>query len=94
MALDTAAKRRSAGGVPFLPLGPGVTPDALAGQAWRQSAGWSYGGILAGAAVVLPNILHARSLMLTPRRESLSLIRVRRAILTTVERITLGIDGD
>lgn len=52
MAIDTAAKRRSAAGIPALPLGPGVTPDASPGQAWRQSAGWGYVGILAGEPVV------------------------------------------
>lgn len=45
MAIDTAAKRRSAAGVPFLPLGPGVTPDATPGIAWRQQVAWSYSGI-------------------------------------------------
>ena len=43
MSIDTAIKRRSAGGVPFIPLGPGVTPDATKGASWRAQAGWSYG---------------------------------------------------
>jgi hypothetical protein len=47
--IDTAAKRRSAAGVPFLPLGPGVTPDAAKPVAWRQQVGWGYSGIPAGA---------------------------------------------
>lgn len=51
MAIDSAAKRRSAAGVGFFLLGPGVTPDATPDQFWRQSAAWSYGGILAGEAV-------------------------------------------
>lgn len=45
MAIDTAAKRRSAAGVPFLPLGPGVTPDASKPVAWRQQSAWGYSGI-------------------------------------------------
>lgn len=49
MAIDTAEKRRSAGGVAFLPLGPGVSPHAGQDQAWRQQAGWGYGGIAAAA---------------------------------------------
>lgn len=49
MAIDSAAKRRSAAGVGFFLVGPGVTPDATPDQFWRQSAAWSYGGILAGA---------------------------------------------
>lgn len=53
MAIDSAAKRRSAGGVAFLPLGPGVTPDATPDQFWRQSAAWSYGGILAASPAVV-----------------------------------------
>jgi hypothetical protein len=48
VAIDTAEKRRAAAGIPFLPLGVGVTPNALADQEWRQQAGWSYSGILAG----------------------------------------------
>lgn len=47
MAIDDAAKRRAAGGVPFLPVGPGVTPNSMQGQTWRQQAAWSYSGILA-----------------------------------------------
>ena len=49
MALNTAANRRSAAGLPFLPLGPGVTPDVGKDKFWRQSAGWGYGGIAAAA---------------------------------------------
>lgn len=45
MAIDTAAKRRSAAGVAFLPLGPGVTPDATKPVAWRQQSAWGYSGI-------------------------------------------------
>lgn len=50
MPIDTAAKRRGAGGVGYWIVGPGVTPDAAKGQTWRQSSGWGYRGILAGAA--------------------------------------------
>lgn len=42
MAIDTATKRRAAAGVPFLPIGPSVTPDATRGVVWRASAAWSY----------------------------------------------------
>lgn len=50
MAIDTAEKRRSisgiGGGI------PGVTPVGSAqDQEWRQESGWSYSGILAGAAI-------------------------------------------
>ena len=50
--MTTAEKRRSAAGVAFLPLGPGVTPNASKDQEWRQQAAWSYSGILAGAVVI------------------------------------------
>ena len=53
MAIDTAAKRKSAAGVPFLPLGPGVTPDASKPVAWRQQAAWGYSGIVAAAPSVV-----------------------------------------
>ena len=49
MAIDTAPKRKSVSGIPAIPLGPGITPDATAAQFWRQTSGWGYGGILAGA---------------------------------------------
>lgn len=48
MAIDTAQKRRSASGVPFLPLGPGVTPRATKPAAWRRDVAWSYSGNAAG----------------------------------------------
>lgn len=53
MAIDTAEKRRSISGV-SLPLIPGVTPDALKDQEWRQSSGWGYTGIPAGPPVTPP----------------------------------------
>jgi hypothetical protein len=45
MAIDTAEKRRSASGVAFLPLIPGVTPNAAPGVDWRQQVAWSYSGV-------------------------------------------------
>lgn len=51
MAIDSAQKRKSISGI-FGGL-PGVTPDATPDSAWRQSAGWSYAGIAAGAPVSL-----------------------------------------
>lgn len=51
MAIDTAEKRRSVGGVPFLPLGPNVTPNVAKDAQWRQQVGWSYSGIAAGTEV-------------------------------------------
>ena len=61
MPIDSAGKRRSAGGVGFVPLGPGVSPDAARAPAWRQQAGWGYSGIAAaapptpGVAAVVPH---------------------------------------
>lgn len=63
MAIDTAAKRRAAGGVAFLPLGPGVTPDAAKPNTWRQQAAWSYSGIsllVINPEVVPRQVLRAR----------------------------------
>ena len=51
MAIDTAAKRRSVAHIGKVWMGKGVTPDATPDQFWRQCVGWSYGGILASAAV-------------------------------------------
>lgn len=51
MAIDTAEKRRSITGIPFLII-PGVTPNVSKDQEWRQESGWSYSGILAAAPPV------------------------------------------
>ena len=45
MAIDTAAKRRCVAGIAFLPLTPGVTPDAAQPVEWRIQAAWGYSGI-------------------------------------------------
>ena len=42
--IDTAEKRRSVSGI-WLPLLPGVTPNATPDAEWRAEAGWSYSGI-------------------------------------------------
>ena len=49
MAIDSRAKRQSVAvlGMPF--QAPGITPDAAEPQAWRQTAAWSYFGILAAS---------------------------------------------
>lgn len=57
MAIDTAEKRKSVAGIPFLPLGVGVTPNASKDQEWRQQAAWSYSGILAGLPVVVGTLV-------------------------------------
>jgi hypothetical protein len=44
VAIDTAEKRRSAGGVGFWVVGPGVTPNAAKDVEWRQESGWGYAG--------------------------------------------------
>jgi hypothetical protein len=49
----TAEERRSASGI-WLPLIPGVTPNASKDVEWRQQSAWSYSGIFpdgVGAAV-------------------------------------------
>lgn len=46
MAIDSAEKRRSISGI-WIPLMPGVTPNAAKDAEWRQQAGWSYSGIAA-----------------------------------------------
>lgn len=77
MAIDTAEKRRSASGVPFLPLGPGVTPNAAADLEWRQQAGWGYSGILVTEPVAEPppasTPQSGRTPFFIPRRKKLRL---------------------
>lgn len=50
MAIDTAEKRKSISGIPY--IAPGVTPNSSQDQEWRQQAGWSYSGILAATPSV------------------------------------------
>lgn len=45
MAIDTAEKRRSAAGVGYFIVGPGVTPNASKDAEWRQQSAWGYSGI-------------------------------------------------
>ena len=52
MPIDSAEKRRSISGI-VEPRLPGVTPNAVHDQEWRQESGWSYSGILAGAGIVV-----------------------------------------
>lgn len=47
MAIDTRSKRQSVAAVGRWFRPPAVTPDATPDQAWRQTAGHSYNGILA-----------------------------------------------
>ena len=49
MAIDSAPKRKSISGIHLYANGPGVTPDNTQPQAWRQTAGYGYYGILADA---------------------------------------------
>ncbi len=49
MAIDSAEKRKSAAGVGFWVVGPGVTPNSSKDAEWRQQSGWGYSGIAAAA---------------------------------------------
>ena len=51
MAIDSASKRKAIAVLSTPWMAVGITPDATPDQFWRQTAGWCYGGILAGAAV-------------------------------------------
>lgn len=50
MAIDSAEKRRAISGIPFFPLGLGVTPNLAKDAEWRQQVGWSYSGIAVTAS--------------------------------------------
>lgn len=56
MAIDTAEKRRSISGIPFIPLWPGVTPNASKDGEWRQQVGWGYSGITTSEPAPVPAI--------------------------------------
>lgn len=51
MAINTAERRRSVAHIARFYSGAGVTANALKDAEWRQEAGRSYSGILAGAQV-------------------------------------------
>ena len=68
MALDSRARASAAG--MFNPIFPmGTRPNSSLDQQSRQSAGWSYSGVLAGGAIVLvviaarvaANFIHQRN---------------------------------
>lgn len=61
--IDTAEKLRSAAGVGFFVLGPGVTPNAAKDREWRQQAGWGYSGIELASLVLGPYLIAAASIM-------------------------------
>lgn len=42
MAVDTAAKRMTVAGIPFLPLGVNVTPGTMGTLFGRATAAWNY----------------------------------------------------
>ncbi len=44
MAIDTAAKRKNVSSIGHPYRGPGITPDASKGVAWRYTSGYSYSG--------------------------------------------------
>lgn len=60
MAIDTAEKRKSISGI-WLPLIPGVTPNATQDAEWRQQSGWSYSGIATTSPGSFPFTYHRQS---------------------------------
>lgn len=64
MAVDSAEKRRSVAGIQWT-LIPSVTNSATQDQEWRQEAGWSYSGILAGGAAA---VVSGHEVCVTKRR--------------------------
>lgn len=54
MAIDSAAKRRSASAIIAGVFVVSVTPDATKALAWRQDAGWGYQGIAIAEAAITP----------------------------------------
>lgn len=50
MAIDSAEKRKSISGMAILM--PGITPNSLKDQEWRQESGWNYSGIAAGGLIL------------------------------------------
>lgn len=57
MAIDSAAKRRSAAVVAMVWMAPGITPNATKPVAWRQSVGWGYQGIDASTTTTRQTVL-------------------------------------
>lgn len=62
MAIDTAAKRKSASQTLTGLFGPGVTPDAANDAEWRQQVGWGYSGIAITATSFTQTLSTAQSM--------------------------------
>ena len=79
MAIDTIEKRKSAASmVPFMPVG--IEPDGTKPQAWRQTAGHGYYGILVAAvAVFLDGIRIVRTFVDVPLATGFTDVPVARA---------------
>lgn len=56
MAIDNIEKRRSAGGVGFWVVGPGVTPNINKDIEWRVQSGWGYSGLTAFSVALVRHI--------------------------------------
>jgi len=54
MAIDSREKRQSIVAISLYSMGPSVTANAGQDQEWRQEAGYSYSGILAGGVPAPP----------------------------------------
>ena len=73
MAIDPAEDRRAASGVPFLPLGPGITINVAKDAEWRVQVAWGYSGIAitspsTAAAVVFTPFVYRRPSRLRCRK--------------------------
>ena len=69
-AMDSPEKRRAASGVPFLPLGPGVTPNGAKDVEWRAQAAWGYSGIAGFSATASAPFVYRRRRRLKARKRS------------------------
>lgn len=65
MAIDTAKKRRSLSGIQITLL-PGVTPNTLKDQAWRQSSAWGYSGNLVASIEAVTGCMKVTFSLLAP----------------------------
>lgn len=91
MAIDTAQKRKSVATVASYWNAPSVIADGSFNQADRQHIGWSYSGILAGAAVIearlfitLVSLAQHRGLEVTTRSHNDILVSIASHLGITV----------
>lgn len=88
MAIDSAKKRKSVSGVPFLPFAPGVTPNASPDSEWRAQAAWGYSGVFLAGGTQYMQSLSATVTVSTSLTETMTILQSLSATVTASVSLT------